>query len=77
MKLILGIILILWGTIIVYSSFFRFNKKNYKNNVPIGTSGYIEMEFLFKIFNKLPWAIVRFFIVFIGIAFVTIGFSVL
>ncbi|WP_390216128.1 hypothetical protein [Halobacillus campisalis] len=74
MNIVLGVLLTLWGSLILYSSLFRKNRSdNYKDNSKIGASGYIEWEFLFKLFNKLPYGMAKSLVVMIGASFIAAG----
>ncbi|PER72184.1 hypothetical protein CN492_23125 [Priestia megaterium] len=69
----IGILAIIWGTFILYSSLFRMKKRDYKNQSPIGVSGYFEFEFLFRLLSKSPWRLIKGLTILIGLSLVTVG----
>ena len=69
----IGLLFILWGILVLYSSFFKMKKGEYRDKDPIGVSGYVEFEFLFKLLSRLPYGVVKGFTLFIGVLFVTLG----
>ncbi|MDQ0233345.1 hypothetical protein [Metabacillus malikii] len=73
MTIFIGLLLIFWGIFVLYSSTFRLKKGDYHDTGPIGVSGYIEFEFLFKFLNRFPANVMKGFTFFIGIALVTFG----
>lgn len=75
--LLLGIIIILWGLFVLYFSIYRLKKVDYKEKGPIGESAFIEMEFVFRLISRLPWQLVKEFVVVVGISFVACGVIIL
>ncbi|GAA0321230.1 hypothetical protein GCM10008967_09710 [Bacillus carboniphilus] len=73
MNIFLGVLLIVWGSMVLYSSLFNLKNKEYKDKGVLGVSGYIELEFLLKLLNKLPLALVKAVIVIIGLTFIITG----
>jgi len=73
----IGILAITWGIFILYSSLFKMEKKDYKNQSPIGVSGYFEFEFLFRLLSKSPWRIIKSLTILIGLSFVTVGTTII
>ncbi|WP_078380725.1 hypothetical protein [Sutcliffiella halmapala] len=73
MSIFIGVLLIFWGSLVLYSSLFKMKQSNYKDNGVIGVSGYIEFEFLLKLLSRLPSGVIKAFTLFIGITFVTFG----
>ena len=74
MNIVLGVILILWGILILYSSIFKMKRKeDYEDDAKFGSSGYIEWESLFKLFNKIPYSLAKSFVLIIGTSFVIFG----
>ncbi|CAI8839302.1 hypothetical protein COK01_08320 [Priestia megaterium] len=73
MGTLIGILAIIWGIFILYSSLFKMKKRDYKNQSPIGVSGYFEFEFLFRLLSKSPWRLIKGLTILIGLSFVTVG----
>ncbi|MGM0842830.1 MAG: hypothetical protein ACQEWE_19005 [Bacillota bacterium] len=74
MNMVLGVILTLWGVLILYSSIFKMKrKKDYEDDTKFGSSGYIEWESLFKWFNKMPFSLAKSLVLIIGTSFVILG----
>ena len=74
MALLIGIILILWGAFILFSSLFRMKSKDYKD---LGISGFIEWDLLFKLFSKFPPRVYKSFVILIGVAFIVLGIFII
>ncbi len=73
----IGILAITWGVFILYSSLFKMKNRDYKNQSPIGVSGYFEFEFLFRLLSKSPWPLIKGLTVLIGFSFVTVGTTII
>ncbi|MCF6137750.1 hypothetical protein [Pseudalkalibacillus berkeleyi] len=73
MNIVIGGLLILWGCLVLYSSIFRMNKEAFENDAPIGATGYIEWEFLFKHFNKFPYNLIKTIVILIGTSIIALG----
>ncbi len=71
--IIFGGLLIIWGALVLYASLFKIKKKDLKGNAPLGSSGYIEWEFLFRILNRLPYGVMKLVVISIGASFIVIG----
>ena len=74
MAIVIGLMLILWGTFILFSSLFRMKRKDYKD---LGISGFIEWDLLFKLLGKFPPIVYKSFVLLIGIAFIVLGIVIL
>lgn len=68
-----GIVLMLWGIIIVYSALFKMKTTDYKDDSRVGASGFIELEIISKSFNKIPAGLAKGIVTVIGFAFVVGG----
>lgn len=77
MAIFIGVLLILWGILVLYSSLFKMKQMDYKDKGVIGVSGYIEFEFLFRLLSRLPSGVIKGFTLLIGIAFVVFGTVIL
>lgn len=75
--LLLGVIIILWGLFVLYFSIFKLKRGNYKEKSPVGESAFIEMEFVFRLISRLPWGLIKGFVVVVGISLVACGFIIL
>ncbi|MDY0406943.1 hypothetical protein P5G51_017775 [Virgibacillus sp. 179-BFC.A HS] len=73
MSIFLGCLFIIWGVIIIFSSLIKLREKDYKDKGPLGGSGFIEWEFLFRILNGVPYWIVKGIVLFIGLLFIVFG----
>lgn len=70
----MGAILILWGVLILNSSIFKMKRKeDYEDDARFGSSGFIEWESLFKLFNKIPYRLAKGFALIIGTSYVILG----
>ncbi|UOQ93115.1 hypothetical protein MUO14_22435 [Halobacillus shinanisalinarum] len=77
MTVFIGALLILWGVFILYSSSLRMKKEEFKDKGVIGASGYIEMEFLFRLLSRVPYGVIKGFVLLIGTSFITLGTYIL
>lgn len=74
MNILLGLMFILWGVLILYSSLWRMkSKEDYKDHTTFNSSGYIEWESLFKLVNMMPYRLAKSFVLVIGTSFVVLG----
>lgn len=74
MKLVVGVLLILWGVIVLFSSLFKMKDKDYKN---LGISGELVWDALFALLSKFPKRVYKGFVASTGIALIVIGVVVL
>ena len=74
MALLIGIILILWGAFILFSSLFRMKSKDYKD---LGISGFIEWDFLYKLLSKFPPRVYKSFVILTGVALMVLGIVII
>lgn len=77
LAIFIGVLLILWGILILYSSLFKMKQEDYKDEGVIGVSGYIELEFLFSLLSRLPSGVIKGFTLLIGISFIALGTVIL
>ncbi|MFD2626797.1 hypothetical protein [Salibacterium salarium] len=48
----IGLLLVLWGVILLYVSLYKGKTTTEKDEGIVGVSGFIEWEFLFKLLHK-------------------------
>ncbi len=71
--LFLGIMLILWGIFILFSSMFRMKEGDYKDKALLGVSGVIEMELLLRLLTRLSFRVIKVFVILFGVSCIVLG----
>ncbi|WP_077622890.1 hypothetical protein [Sediminibacillus massiliensis] len=59
MNIFIGILFILWGLLILYAALFKMENREYYHDQPLGISGYLEFEFLFKLLKRFPVNVIK------------------
>lgn len=75
--MLLGIIIILWGILVLYFSLFKLKKEDYHKKDPVGQSAYIDGELLFRILSLFPWWTVKGTVILIGMLFIILGIFII
>jgi uncharacterized membrane protein len=73
MVLFLGLILILWGIFILFSSLFRMKEGDYKDKSLLGVSGLIEFELLLRLLTRYSSSVIKVFVILFGISCIVLG----